>query len=299
MVQDTQQQQYEQTTPQQMVEQVEQVIQPSESTVKLREAKQRANQTIIQAEKFKATVENPKGKDQLITDDEFFHVTCHVDSALKLKIENGEYVELEKLLPKNRQDRDSEGRMNLVSKDGNTYFVPAQNNNKITNVRRWEQAFRVYAAVYNAANPHRSAEIWQYAYVINSAASTYVWDEVSHYDYTFRQLMSMNPLRSWATTYTQMWQMALRTPIQRGNQNFGGSGYKSYSSGDNNNSHGNNQTKKTRYCWKFNKTTCTDAQCAFPHKCYYCHNSHGIQHCKKKDKRGIAANGGTSNNNHA
>ena len=35
-----------------------------------------------------------------ITDDDFFHLTCHIDSPLKNKIENGEFVDLDKLLPK-------------------------------------------------------------------------------------------------------------------------------------------------------------------------------------------------------
>ena len=67
---------------------------------------------------FKATIEPPpKGNKFLPTefahldrvkrnemdddnDDEFFHLTCHIDASLKDKIEKGEYVELEKLLPK-------------------------------------------------------------------------------------------------------------------------------------------------------------------------------------------------------
>ena len=31
-------------------------------------------------------------------DDDFFHITCHIDPTLKAKIERGEYVELERLL---------------------------------------------------------------------------------------------------------------------------------------------------------------------------------------------------------
>ena len=43
------------------------------------------------------------GMDQMgISDDDFFHLICHVDPALKTKIENGEYVDLDKLLPRDR-----------------------------------------------------------------------------------------------------------------------------------------------------------------------------------------------------
>ena len=86
-----------------------------------------------------------------------------------------------------------------------------------------KQAFRVYAAIYCAANPTRSGEIWQYIYTINTAASTYQWDNVQYYDTVFRQMMSEKPGRSWAKTYVQLWQLALKDRIQHtgsGNLNF-------------------------------------------------------------------------------
>ena len=123
-----------------------------------------------------------------ITDDEFFHLTCQVDPNLKQKIKKGEFVELEKLLVKDRfrSVSDSAGqRMELVNKGGETYIMPVEKDNRITNVRHWEQVFRIYVAIYSQANPQRSAEIWQYVFVINSAASTYIWENVASYDYTF------------------------------------------------------------------------------------------------------------------
>ena len=210
---------------------------------------------------------------QGISDDEFFHLTCHLDPVLKSKIELGEFVELEKLLPKEKLDRANEGRMELVNKDGYSYFVPYNKETKITNVCKWEQAFRIYAAVYSTANPTRSAEIWQYVYVINSAAATYVWDDVAHYDYVFRQLMSANPSHSWAKTYTQMWQMTMRTHIPQRNNNFRNFG-----------SH-EGENRRTKNCWKFNKGRCNDANCRFPHKCNYCDGRHGINNCFKRQRR--------------
>ena len=80
-----------------------------------------ADQVIVEAEQFKAAVEAPKGNstacnqvfqsqdlNQIIKtlmdndDDEYFHLTCHIDIALKQKIERGEFVDLEKLLPRTR-----------------------------------------------------------------------------------------------------------------------------------------------------------------------------------------------------
>ena len=78
--------------------------------------------------------------------------------------------------------------MELVDRDGQSYFMPYNHDVKITNVRKWEQAFCIYAAIYSPAYPARSAEIWQYVYVINSAASTYVWEDVAHYDFVFHSI---------------------------------------------------------------------------------------------------------------
>ena len=248
---------------------------------KIKQAKDRADQIILEAEQYKAMVDQPTGNTENIqslnvnqgpgiSDDEFFHLTCHIDMNIRSKIEKGGFVELEKLLPRDRNDR-TEGKLELVNRDGQTYFAPSQRDSRITNIRRWEQAFRIYAAIYSTANPHRSGEIWQYVYVINSAATTYVWEEVAYYDFTFRQLMAANPGRSWAKTYVQMWQMALRTHIRTSNNssNRGGQG---------------EGQRKPRYCWKFNKgVACVESSCNFPHKCYYCHGtSHGIQSCREE-----------------
>ena len=108
----------------------------------------------------------------------------------------------------------SEASMEVIC-NGTSYILPSinQKENKITNIRRWEQGLRVYAAIYSEINPHRAEEIWQYVHIINSAAQSFVWENVAYYDYTFRQLMERKPVRSWAKIYTQIWNLAMRDPI--------------------------------------------------------------------------------------
>ena len=179
-------------------------VEMTEQEKQFEEAKEKASKIILNVEQFRATVNKSKGKDDQnvsdngLSDKNFFHVTCHIDPQLKNRIEKGEFIELDKLLPKT-QSQSSEGKMELVSRNGSTFFVPSEGNtNKINGIRQWEQAFRVYAAIYSAANPGRAAEIWQYVYVINTAATSYTWENVSTYDYTFRQLMAFNPGRNWS-----------------------------------------------------------------------------------------------------
>ena len=196
-------------------------------------------------------------------------------------------MELERLLPKNNP-RKSEDRLELVNRGGCTYFVPADRDVKINNIRRWEQAFRVYATIYSGANPSRAVEIWQYVHVINTAASAYQWENVANYDYTFRQLMAFNPERSWAKCYHQMWNLSMRDPLfrQQGNYSYGNSNSVNNSSSFNRND-AEPKKNKSDYCWDFNKGRCTNgASCKWKNKCKYCDSTeHGVNVCPKLEAK--------------
>ena len=125
-------------------------------------------------------------------------------------------MDLEKLLPKERGGvRTFDEKLEIFSKDGVAYFAPTQDRqvNRISGLRKWEQAYRIYAAVYSRTNLHRASEIWEYVHVINIAASSFSWDNVSFYDHTFRHLMSVKPNCSWSKTYVQGWNLAMTDPI--------------------------------------------------------------------------------------
>ena len=59
----------------------------------MNQARQEANREIIKAKQQKAVVDPAQGWSQErysdMVDDEFFHITCHVDQALKTKIVAG------------------------------------------------------------------------------------------------------------------------------------------------------------------------------------------------------------------
>ena len=280
------------------------------------EAKDRMERSIIEAEKFKATVEKPPGRfsdtdtdfqsslDKLarkqigtgLTDDDFFHLTCHIDPQLQSKIERGEFVELDKLLPKDKNNygRSDDNRLEWVHKDGCTYLAPVNKDNKINSIRKWEQAFRIYATIYCGANPNRGKEVWQYISVINTAATSYIWDNVYNYDVTFRHLMQFNPDRNWAVTYNQMWNLCMRDPIPKNFQNKNGgnrfsAGGSSNASASYNGSHvPQSGNKKRQHCWSFNKgVKCKFGKnCRYIERCSYCDSSsHGVHICPKLDRK--------------
>ena len=273
-------------------------------------ASSRAHRSILEVEKFKALIAEPTGNNlttgtdvsSKLTDDDFFHTLCHVEEGLVNKIEAGQYVDLEKLLPKDKTKRfGDETRLEWVHRDGGTFLVPAQEkDNKINGVRHWEQAFCVYATIYCGANPQRSKEIWQYVAVINTVAAAYSWDNVASYDYTFCHLMEFNPSRSWSNTYNQMWNLCMREPLSKNknSRNFGyyhnkpatntnaataGVSTTSYSTASNGqqNNHNNAVAPKKggRYCLNFNK----GEKCKYGAKCRF------IEHCSLCDAASHAA----------
>ena len=251
---------------------------------------------LTQAEKYKENWSAPKGNVDCDNDDDFFHVTCHIDKTLREKIERGEFIELEILLPKERNSYKAPDRLELISKDGQAYFAPAQDRNKITGIRTWEQAFRVYAAVYSKARPSQASEIWEYIYVINLAASSYSWENVAFYDHTFRKLMSEKPLRSWSKTYLQGWNLAMTDPISKHSKNE----TQSSSSGSN----GKVKSWKDRCCWKYNKNRCNKGSgCEWDHRCTYCGGwNHSFTACRKRLKGKPEQQqkpGGNSSHNHS
>ena len=95
-------------------------------TPQLVEARGRADRTVLEAERFKVAMAPPPGNvpefENSLSDDNFFHLTCHIDKNLREKIERGEYVELEKLLPKDKGSEfgahTGENRLEWIMQDG-------------------------------------------------------------------------------------------------------------------------------------------------------------------------------------
>ena len=211
----------------------------------------------------------------------FTQVTAHVEDNMSNKVKIGGFVEIEKLAPKNREFKNN-NTMELIHKDGKAFFVPSNERDsyKITNFQKWELCFRVYAAIYTAANPHRAAEIYQYIHTIHLASQSYSWDNVAYYDFYFRKMMAQNPQRSWAKTYTQLWSLSMREPV---------------SSKTNFVSHGKQRPITDQVCWRFNRNNCKKRDCKFEHRCSYCGIfNHSYLNCRKRKQ--TESNGETGNN---
>ena len=259
-------------------------------------AREYVENSITQAEKFKATLAVPpegipdslfaprltRGHDD--DDDNFFHMTCHVELNLREVIERGGFVELDKLLPKalkHVKPYHEQKLLSAVNHDSQSYFVPLVDKEyRITGIRKWDQAFRIYASIFAEANPSRAVEIMQYLHTINDAASKWCWENVAQYDYIFRQKMSQKPYKSWAKTYTQLWTSTMVNPLA-----------KTPTTTHNSNSTQSSNTGKKAWreiaCWRYNKGKCTrGAECKFEHRCSYCGSgNHVYPNCLKRKKK--------------
>ena len=277
-------------------------------------AKKVADRIILESEKFKANLVAPTGMlpleinsdiellRKLDNDDDFFHISCHIEPCLRAKIERGEFIELDKLLPDDKTGgmaNEHDNRLGLIHEGGEMFLAPARKTSKINSIRKWDSAFRIYATIFTQANPHRASELLQYVQIIHTAAANNPWDNVAHYDFTFRQLMATKPWRSWAKTYTQGWSIAFSHSNNNNNgnsgsfqsrqQNFNSKG--NSNSGNNNNNNrrqGGQRTWKDDCCWRYGKNRCSKSasECNWDHRCTFCGGwNHSYNDCKKRGGR--------------
>ena len=215
----------------------------------------------------------------VMVDEEYTAVAAHIDEHMKKVIVRGEYVDLTRLLPKDRVMVEEDQRMEMVNRGGLSYWVPVsdRSSSSISNIARWEEAFRVYSRIYTEGNPLRATEFIQYNHIIHKAALEFPWESVYAYDREFRVYMSKFPNRNWGIILQQAWTLKMRRSISR----------------DSYNNQGRNGGNRRNLCWKFNQGCCNyKIGHKFDHKCTICNRwGHGAHNC-------IRGRGGESNPNH-
>ena len=148
----------------------------------------------------------------ILVDEDYSVLGSHLDSLLRKKIIEHEYVDFARLLPRDRVKIESDNRMEMVQQNRQTYWIPYTNrdNLNISSYHKWKLAFRVFSNVYTAAHPARATELLQYHHLICSASQNYVWDNVYMYDIDFRIHKSNHPDRSWVAILQQAWSFHLK-----------------------------------------------------------------------------------------
>ena len=190
----------------------------------------------------------------MIIDEGYKTVASHVEESLRIRIISQEYIDFSKLLPRDRMEDD--GKLVWVHRGGETYLVPAAEQNRegsggINSFHRWEQAFRVYSDIYLDRFPNKAGELIQYGHVIHTASLSYAWENVYKYDREFRTHLSKNPDRSWSVTLQQAWNMYVKDRGQ-GSGTVNRGGYSEQNANRNQNYGGH----KKKVCYGFNTGKC-------------------------------------------
>ena len=140
-----------------------------------------------------------------VVDENYLVIGNYVEEHIRQRIENSEYVDFSRLLPRDRLAAEEDNRMEIVNKNGRTFFVPAVDADPggISNFSRWDQAFRVFSNIYTRRFPGRASELIQYNHIIHTASLSYTWENVYLYDRDFRLHLSHFPNQSWAVILQQ------------------------------------------------------------------------------------------------
>ena len=214
---------------------------------------------------------------KVVIDEGYMVVGNHVDSVTYQKIQKGEYVDFGKLIPKDKVLAEEDNRMEMVMKNGRTFYVPVSDVANINSFAQWEQVFRVFANIYLTVHPQRSAELIEYNHIIHTISLSYAWENAYLYDKEFRIHMGNNPRRSWSIILQQAWSLRLRDKVQF----QGGHGSNGNAMSSHNGSSG--KSKSSDPCQRYNKGRCPfGAGCRYEHKCSYCYKfGHTILTCRK------------------
>ena len=80
----------------------------------------------------------------VLVDEQYTAVENHVDDVTRQKLVMGQYVDLARLLPKDKVRSEKDVLMELVNRGGRAYYEPAAEHESgtISSFVKWEQAFR-------------------------------------------------------------------------------------------------------------------------------------------------------------
>ena len=167
---------------------------------------------------------------------------------------------------------------------GNYRWLTQRKKAQVNSVLAWTDAFLVFTSVFLSAHPGRSQELLKYMHVIRTAAARFPGRGWLEYDRQFRMRQQLHPTRSWATIDGELWALYMSAPGippvypagPKGNQGARrvGSSFRGFYQ---------QNTRNAGLCFAFNRSTCSNSQCRYAHKCLGCNGvGHGLATCKAR-----------------
>ena len=202
-----------------------------------------------------STTEN----DRCLLDSVNYELGFHVPNNLKLKIVNGEYIDLGKLLVKNVDPDDDEKQFTF--KDGNLVLENKKSTVTINSIYQWTDAFIIFAGIYLTAYPSTANALLKYMHTIRLGANRSSGIGWKNYDMQFRMKKAKNPALSWSIVDQELWLFCMNqssTPVV-----------------------GYTKPQTTKRCYDYNyKGVCTKNTCAYQHRCLRCNYTHPLIKCR-------------------
>ena len=183
----------------------------------------------------------------------------NLSNKTKLKIVNGEYVDLGSLISKPANVED--GSKKLSVENGRIVIADKKSDTKINNIQQWTDAFLVYSSIYSTAHPSSFAGLLKYMHTVRLGASRTSGLGWKNYDIQFRLKREQNPALSWSVVDQELWLMYM------------------YFSNSGNNSFQTPASSNKFYDFNY-KGSCQRLNCPYLHSCMRCSLSHPYIRCK-------------------
>lgn len=200
---------------------------------------------------------------------------ANISQAQRVKVLNGEYVDLSIFLEKPQDPDRVEKRLAMI--EGNLVALPKNAKSNILNIDKWTDAFLAFTAVYLTAHPAEAQGLLKYMHTVRLGASRYPGLGFKSYDEQFRLKKSKNLALPWGSIDAELWL------IYMSSQHAGFS--------PNVNVGASIGTGRTMKCFDYNyKGSCFKNPCMYQHICLKCNGKHASCMCYANNFQRLGTN---------
>jgi len=189
-------------------------------------------------------------------------ISRHVVQNVRQKILAGEYLDLAILLDNTSNLQPQQQKIIMI--EGELVIQPKRDNNKISNIESWTDAFIVFMSIYCSLHTNLYPNLLKYMNMIRLAAKRCPGLGWKTYDEQFRLRKSQDPTSHWDIIDSELWLMYILS-----NQTTPGQFLPKKLS--------QNAILK---CYAFNYNgRCTKSPCLYMHNCLKCNGQHPSIYC--------------------
>ena len=187
-----------------------------------------------------------------------------IDPKIKGKIWANQFIDLNVLLPNNRQEK-----IELVDNGDGVLTFKKSNSGKIRTIDRWLEAFHIFVAIYASSYPNDTPDLMRHATIVQRLSKQAGDEAALFYDENFRLWRQDNPNGlPWGSISSELQNEALAM---------------GFSKKQNHSFQGKTKQIPKKPCFRFNNSNgqCQRTNCPYDHKCQKCGGPHGKKLCTR------------------